>query len=287
LPFERTRREAYQYQEQPPSDHIENLKRYLRIASSLIPRDSALGHFRIRHPDLQPSNIIVSGSPDSNLHIVGVIDWRHTSILPSFLLAGIPQQLQNYNVPVSQSMMRPTLPENLHDLEEHQQSKEMELYHSRLVHYHYVENTEKYNKHHYAALTDPEGMLRFRLFCHASDIWEGETLALKVALIDATEEWETLTGGDLSCPVVFDQEDVRKTMKLDAEQTGVDETLEACRNLVGCGPEGWMPVERYDEVIKRNKRLKEDALAAAGSEEERAQITAHWPFDDMDEEEYM
>jgi hypothetical protein len=136
-------------------------------------------------------------------------------------------------------------------------------------------------------LTDPEGTLRCRLFCHASDIWEGETLAVKVALIEATEDWETLTGGDLSCPVVFDQEDVRKTMKLDAEQTGVDETLEACRNLVGCGPEGWMLVERYDEVIKRSKRLKEDALAAAGSEEERAQIAAHWPFDDMDEEEYM
>ena len=37
-------------------------------------------------------------------------------------------------------------------------------------------------------------MLRRRLFYHASDMWEGETLALKVALIEATENWETLTG---------------------------------------------------------------------------------------------
>ena len=38
LPFRRERREGYQYQEQSPSAHIENLNRYLLIASSLVPR---------------------------------------------------------------------------------------------------------------------------------------------------------------------------------------------------------------------------------------------------------
>jgi hypothetical protein len=60
LPFQRERREGYQYQEQPPPDHIGNLDRYLLIASSLIPSNPALSHFRICHPDLQPGNIIVS-----------------------------------------------------------------------------------------------------------------------------------------------------------------------------------------------------------------------------------
>lgn len=187
LPFQRVRREAYKYQEQPPSDHIENLDHYLLIASSLIPRNPALDHFCIRHPDLQPSNVIVSRSPDSNLHVVGLIDWQHTSILPLFLLTGIPQQLQNYDDIGSQSMTRPSLPEKSDALDETQQSGEMELYRRRLVHYHYVKNTAEYNELHYAALTDPMGMLRRRLFCHASDPWEGETLALKVALIQATE----------------------------------------------------------------------------------------------------
>jgi hypothetical protein len=226
LPFQRVRREAYKYQKQPPSDHIENLDRYLLIASSFIPKNPALSHFRIRHPDLQSSNIIVSRSPDSNLHVVGLIDWQHTSILPLFLLAGIPQQLQNYADIGSQSMTWPSLLEKLDDLDENQQSREMELYRRRLVHYHYVKNTEEYNKLHYAALTDPMGVLRRRLFGHASDPWEGETLALKVALIEATKDWKTLTGGGLPCPVVFDPDDVRETMKLDAEQKEADECLE-------------------------------------------------------------
>ncbi|KAG1778199.1 protein kinase subdomain-containing protein PKL CAK Fmp29 [Suillus placidus] len=286
LPFQRVRREAYKYQEQPPSDHIENLDRYLLIASSLIPRNPALGHFHIRHPDVQPSNIIISRSPDSNLHVVGLIDWQHTSILPLFILANIPQRLQNYDDIGSQSMTQPSLPEKLDDMDETQQSGEMELYRRRLVHYHYVKNTEEYNELHYAALTDPMGVLRRRLFCHASDPWEGETLALKVALIQATKNWKKLTGGGPPCPVVFDPDDVRETMKLDAEQKEADECLEACRDVIGFGQEGWVPVEHYEEAMALSKKLKEDGLAAAESEEERAQIAAHWPFDDMDEEEY-
>ncbi|KAJ7775916.1 protein kinase subdomain-containing protein PKL/CAK/Fmp29, partial [Mycena maculata] len=238
LPFQRVRREGYRYQEQSPSDHIENLNRYLLIASSLVPRDPALGHFRIRHPDLQQNNIVVSRSPDSNWQVVGLFDWQHASILPPFLLAGVPERLQNYDDPISQSMTRPSLPENLDDLDETEQSRAKELYLRRLVHYYYVKSTEECNELHYAALTDPVGMLRRRLFYHAGDPWEGETLALKVALIAATENWETLTGTCAPCPVVFDAEDVRETMKLDKVQREADETLEACRNMIGFGPEG-------------------------------------------------
>ena len=286
LPFQRIRREGYQYQKQPPSNHIENLDRYL-IAPSLIPRNLALSQFHIRHPDPQPSNIIISRSPDSKLHVVGLIDWQHTPILPLFLLAGIPERLQNYDDPISQSMTRPLLPENFGDLDKTHQSREEELYRRRLVHFHYVKNTEEYNELHYVALADPMDGLRRRLFGHASEPWEGETLALKVALIDATERWEMFTGGRAPCPVVFDAEDVRETRELDAKQRGADEAFEACQNIIGFGPEGWVPAKHHEEAMTRSKQLKKDALAAAESEEELAEIAAHWPFEDMDEKEYM
>ena len=212
FPFQRLRREAYKYQKQLPSEHIENLGHYLRIASS------ALSHFRIRHADVQANNVIVSRSPDSKLHVVGLIDWQHTSILPLFLLAGIPRQLQNYNDTGSQSMERPSLPEELDSLDETHRSGVIELYRRRLIHYHYVKNTEKYNEPHYAALTDPMSMDRSRLFCHASAPWEGDTLELKVALIQATKKWKALTREDAPCPIVFDDDDVRETMKLDGQR---------------------------------------------------------------------
>jgi len=73
--------------------NIKNLERYLLMASSLVSKSSALHHFRIRRPDLHPSNVIVSTSSDSNqLKFVGLLDWQHASILRTFLLAGIPSR---------------------------------------------------------------------------------------------------------------------------------------------------------------------------------------------------
>ncbi|KAI6144036.1 hypothetical protein BKA82DRAFT_33673 [Pisolithus tinctorius] len=83
LPFWRERRAGYEYQEQSPSAHIENLNLYLLIASSLVPRDPALSRFCIRHPDLQQSNVVVSRSPGSDCQVVGLLDWQHASILPT------------------------------------------------------------------------------------------------------------------------------------------------------------------------------------------------------------
>ncbi|RPD52727.1 hypothetical protein L226DRAFT_550868 [Lentinus tigrinus ALCF2SS1-7] len=213
LPFQRARREAYQYQEQQPSDHIENLDRYLRIAPSLVSRDRIFDHFCIRHPDPQPSNIIVSRSPDSNSYtIVGLIDWQHTSILPLSLLASIPKWLRNDNNTGWQPEMPPSLPENLYNMDESQRERELELYRRRFLHYYYVENTRKHNIILYVVLTEPMGALRRRLFRHSRDPWEGETLELKLALVQATEHWEALAGEGVPCPIAFDPDDARETV---------------------------------------------------------------------------
>ena len=286
MPFQRLRRENYEYQEQPPSDHIDNLQRYLRIASSLIPKEQPLSHFRVRHPDLQESNIIVSRTASSELQIVSLLDWQHTSVLPAFLIAGIPQRLQNYGDPISETMERPTLPENLSEAEEHDQSYLKERHRRRLVHYHYVQSTAECNEVHRAALADPMGVLRLRLFQHASDPWEGETVALKVDLIEATQSWDKLAGGDTPCPITFDAEDIRKTMDLDAALTDAGWTMQHSQNIIGCGSEGWVPTEDYEEAMARCKGLKERVLAGDLSEKGRAEVEEHWPFDDMDEEKY-
>ncbi|TFK46517.1 protein kinase subdomain-containing protein PKL/CAK/Fmp29 [Heliocybe sulcata] len=267
LPFRRERREGYQYQEQSPSAHIENLKRYLLIAPSLVPEDSALGHFCIRHPDLQPSNIVVRRSSDSGWQVVSLLDWQHASILPLFLLARVPQRIQNHDDPVSQYMTPPSLPENFDELGE--------------------TDTEECNKPHYAALSDHMCVLRSRLFNHASDPWEGETFELKVALIRATERWETLTGGSAPCPLVFDAGDVRETMELNEAQRKADETFHMCQNLLGLAPEGWMPIEESEAKVALCKQMKEIAVIEAMPEEERVELMGHWPWDDMDEGKHM
>ena len=71
---------------------------------------------------------------------------------------------------------------------------------------------------------------------------------------------------------MFDAEDVGETKRLDAEQREADKILEACGTIVGFGPEGWVPAERYEEAMTRSKQLKEATLAEAESEQEWAEI---------------
>jgi hypothetical protein len=63
-----------------PDQESQRLEDYLLIESSLFSKNSTLHHFRIRHPDLQPNDVIVSTSSDSNrLKFVGLLDWQHAS----------------------------------------------------------------------------------------------------------------------------------------------------------------------------------------------------------------
>ncbi|KAF8213925.1 protein kinase subdomain-containing protein PKL/CAK/Fmp29 [Mycena galopus ATCC 62051] len=287
LPFQRERREAYEYKEQSPSDHIKNLERYLLIAFSLVPKNSALHHFCIRHPDLQPSNIIVSRSSDTNqLKIVSLLDWQHTSILPPFLLAGIPGRLQNYDDRVSQALIPPSLPANMDELDPSEQSHAMGLYHRRLIHFHYVKNTEEYNKLHHEALSDPLSMFICRLFGQAGAPWEGETHALEATLIEVTERWERLTGEGVPRPVVFEPEDLRKTKQLTARLQVADENFEGCRGMVGFETETWVPNEHYAMAMALAELLKLRVMALI-PEGVRVKSEANWFLNDMDEKDYM
>ena len=247
------------------------------------------GRFCIRHPDTQHGNIIVSRSADSDWQIIGLIDWQHTPILPLFAIAGVPQRLQNYDDPVSQSMTYPSLPEDFDELDENERAGAEEVYLRRLGHYHYLMNTEEYNYLHYVVETDDMYVLRRRLFIQTSEPWEGETLDLKIALIRAMEKWKALTGGNVPCPLVFDVDDVQETIELNAIQERAVETTAKCQDLIGLGPEGWVPVWYYEEAVARNNQMKNMALsgAAADSLQVYEEIMSHWPFDDMDEEKYM
>lgn len=289
LPFQRERREAYGYQEQSPSDHIKNLERYLLIASSLVSKakNSALHPFCIRHPDLQPSNVVVSKTSDSNqLTIVGLLDWQHASILPPFLLAGIPGRLQNYDDPVSQALIPPSLPVNMDQLDQSEQSESMGLYHRRLVHFHYVKNTEEFNKLHHDVLSDPLSMFIYRLFDQAGAPWEGETHALKTTLIEAMEIWGMVMGKGVPCPVIFEPEDLRRTKELSAKLQVADENFEGCRGMIGFETETWVSNEHYEMAVDLAELLKLRVLIEI-PEEVRAKTEANWFLNDMDEKDYL
>ncbi|KAG6895269.1 hypothetical protein C0992_002297 [Termitomyces sp. T32_za158] len=293
LPFRRERREAYGYEKQSPLDHIKNLELYRRMAPSLVPEKASLRAFCLRHPDLQPGNVMVSTSPDSSsspgsngLRIVGLLDWQHAAVPPRCLLAGIPGQLQNYDDPASQTLTPPSLPENMDELEESDRMEAYGRYHARLVHFHYAKSTMELNELHHDALSDPVSFLICRLFDRAGAIWEGETHDLKALLVEATERWAKLVGADVPCPVKFEADDVSKTKAFSERLELSDGNFVGCQAIVGFGGEMWVPNEDYEKSKALAELLKLNVFNRL-SAEDRDKAQANWFLDDMIEDDYM
>ncbi|KGO63638.1 Aminoglycoside phosphotransferase [Penicillium italicum] len=284
-PFQRLRREVYNYQSQSHLEHAVALEKYLQIAPYLIPQECpALLRPTIRHPDLQPNNIFIS----DDLNVTGLIDWQHSTILPLFLQCGIPESLQNYGDEISESLQLPTLPSNFDELEEMERFQQAELLRRRQLHYFYVKLTAERNPEHYEALTLDFSTLRRRLFDHSSDPWEGDNVTLTADLIELSRKWTDLTRDMTTpCPISFSDDELTECLRLKRAQSGADEQFQACQEAIGVGHEGWVPLANYDDAKRSERKLKADALDAAETEEEQTRLQENWIFDDFCEEEYM
>jgi hypothetical protein len=78
----------------------------------------------------------------------------------------------------------------------------------------------------------------------------------------------------------------KRVVGLHAAQVEADEQLQACRDVIGVGPEGWVPLEQYDEIKQREMKLRADAIDATEFEEERRMLDEHWIFGDFDDDEF-
>lgn len=223
-----------------------------------------------------------------DLEITGLIDWQHCAILPLFLQCGIPNSLQNYGDSISESLTVPKLPPHFDKLSEIKQFEQALLLGRRQFHYFYVAMCAKTNPMHYDALASDFGTFRRKLYDHASYPWEDDNVTLKADLVRLMKSWSDIASGEAAvpCPILFSQEEVKECERLHAAQIEADEQLQVCRDIIGTGPEGWMPSEQYEEAKQRERKLTADALEAAESEEERARLREHWIFDDFDEGEY-
>lgn len=288
-PYQRFRREYYGYRKQSPSDHVRNLKHYIRLAPSLVPDDDSLNAFCIRHPDLTESNIKVS-TGSSGLQILSVLDWQHTVVLPLFLHVGMPHAIQNEEDEVSRSMVKPELPDDFDRLAAEEQEEERELFRRRLIHYHYNLSMATYNRIHHKGLVYSLNPFRRHIFNHATTIWEGETIKLLYALMDMVSNWKSLVKDGTPCPVVFTEDETAAAEKLLRGLAIADNGERRLRESVGYAEETWVPAALYEDAKARADAIKQATLKACAEDEETTEevysvVEANWPLDDVDEEE--
>nr|POE76201.1 altered inheritance of mitochondria protein 9, mitochondrial [Quercus suber] len=286
--FQRLHRESFDYQRRSPSEHIDLLTKYLQIHQFIVPNDNQRSlKPKLRHPDLQPNNVFVS----DDLKITGLIDWQHSKVLPLFLQGGIPGSLQNHGDEVSESLDLPVLPDNFDDIDEYAQFEQVLLLRKRQLHYHYVNRTMESRSVHGEVLIDPRCALRQKLFSRAGAPWEGDSITLKADLIELTKAWPVFARAASEqsippCPIEFSEAEQQECSKHATAMQEADVQFRTCLDLVGVGPEGWVPSELSEGARIRAQQLLEDTLEDAESDEERQKIQEHWIFSDFDEDEY-
>ena len=239
-------RELFNHQKIPPTPHIHALSDYLRIANHLIPKETNLNRFVLRHPDLSPNNVFI----DDSLNVLGVIDWQHSTILPVFLHVGIPNEIENCRDSVSVALDVPNLPHDYAELSPEDQETARETYRRRELHYAYNCITGMLNPDHMAALGAPYGPLRKRLFHRAGTAWEGDNLSLKADLIRISQLCKQIAASkdndSPECPLEYSETEVKECFELEKELREAVEDLECTRDHMGMIGDGCVLPEHYD-----------------------------------------
>ncbi|OQE73376.1 hypothetical protein PENNAL_c0088G08743 [Penicillium nalgiovense] len=289
LHVERYLRELHQFQKRSPAQRQLLLSDYLKLTPYLeVPPDHRLSRPTLRHPDFSPNNILVNASSD----VVGIIDWQHAVVLPLCLSAGIPDHFQNWGDPLSETLAKPEvkLPENFDQLSQEEQAIVQETMRKRVVHFYYAALTMARIPDHFDAFRNENSMLRAKLSHYAGAPWEGDTVSLKYALIQAYQNWPMYLDGEgnhaqsAEFPVHYSESEIQQCLDdYKQEQEKLHELAEM-RDLIGTDDLGWVPND--DELGKSMaviQAIKEGLMANSSTEIEKIAILAHFPFDDHDE----
>lgn len=99
------------------------------------------------------------------------------------------------------------------------------------------------------------GLFRRRIFEHAAEPWEGNSIPLKAELTRLARHWSELVSSrdpdcepPSSCPFTFEEKDAEKGLQAALKQEEVDGQIEILRNVIGAGSDGWIPNDTYNEV---------------------------------------
>ncbi|KAF1962350.1 kinase-like protein [Byssothecium circinans] len=287
LHYERLYREVHKFKKMDPQSHVDALNKYLELAKCLgYPPESHLSRPVLRHPDLQPNNIILS----ETLEIVGLIDWQHATIVPSCLAAGIPKHFQNYGDPESECMAQPArdLPPNFDELSPEEQASVKSQLVRRQTHFLYAALTLQYNEEHYDAIFNNGVIVHQRLYKHAGTPWEGDSITLEAELINANQHWqEIVSSGAIACetpPIRYSDESITSIMDVHRQQEEMDAVMDQMRETLGVDVYGWVPNEEFAATRELARHIKERMIDAADAAEKDG-VRNHFPFDDFAEDD--
>ena len=268
--------------ENDPQTHIHLLEKYALVVSALVPRTD-LCTFRLWHPDLHLSNILISGPNLAN--VVGVIDWQEACIDPLLAVGSVPD-FMNYPggkyvpqpSPPGIAAPDPVLPESFDELDAiEKQQAEDELKAAKRYHV-YTLLTERLNLTLHEQRTNEELLLlcTWPLYW-ASRTWDEGLAFFENCLIMICDSWDSIDPNN-PCPISFTAENRSENERLLSVWMR-DQEIEQLVSEIGVQPDGVVDHEKLETAIRRNAIVRERFIGAL-PENEREDARRRWPFQD-------
>ncbi|GLB18359.1 phosphotransferase enzyme [Aspergillus tubingensis] len=256
-----------------PQDYLELLKKYMTIAPYLLPEEQGnnLSKPTLRHPD--------------KFKVKSIIDWQHTIITPLLLTAGYPKLFENLNPKHPSELKPPKYPPGYGTMSSDEQAQVDELIRRQSLFYLYHVFNGGLNKVHLEALRDPLILQRQHLVDSAGRQWSGDIVTLRGALMRMQNLWSYLIGKNhhIKCPIDFSEQEVNDQAESEQTWYNLNILINQWRDeLGGLSEEGWLPAQRYEAAVKRNKSLMAE-FSDGASPDELEILKQSWPFQDHGE----
>ncbi|GES61237.1 kinase-like protein [Aspergillus terreus] len=245
LHYERSYRKLHGFKKMHPQAHIHALEKYLQLANCLgYPQGSNLNRPVLRHPDLQPNNILLSDSLD----VTAIVDWQHATIMPLCLAASMPKYFQNYGDPESDRMAKPArdLPAGFEGLGPAEQASVRTQHLKRHNRFLYAALTLRHSPEHYDAIFN-DGVIRHqRLY-----VQRGDPVGRRLCHAGSRAYRCDVP------PIQYSEESAASIMELYLEQQEMDAVMHDLREMLDVDVSGWVPNEAYAETRELARTIKE------------------------------
>ncbi|KAI1937162.1 hypothetical protein LOZ66_004079 [Ophidiomyces ophidiicola] len=141
---------------------------------------------------------------------------------------------------------------------------------------------------HFDALRTNGAMLRAKLFNRAGAPWEGDSLSLRLTIIQVCTCWPLPYDDALRelgpCPVQHSEEQRNDFISQYNQEQEKLEELSDIRAHIGIDSQGWVPdVDHLVQAKAVAQSIKAGLLAHSATDIERIALQQHFPFDDHDE----
>lgn len=249
----------------------------IKLLKHLLPTDQSVISSHLWHSDLHVANIFVS--PSNPTEIVGFIDWQSTELAPLYNHARQPYII-DYGGPPVHGLERPSLAENMAQLDMAEQKKAQALFLKQSLCALYRTLVHQQNPPLYRALEFQQTPSFSLLLLARNLIVDGEaTYVAQVAELEAT--WDTLPGVcNAAYPFVFSAEQ-RAEMEADVE--GVVRGMDLMRGIQDALGElypeqGIVRLEQYAETLDALGQMREKVIEHLELDEQEKEIgRAEWP----------